>query len=429
MISHKKVELLNLGDELLLGLKTNEHLVYLGKKLKSHGLTLVHNEIIRDNLEDIKRSFSQSWQRADIVITTGGLGSTEDDKTREAIAQALGLKLVFDPEAEKAITQLFKKVRSPMPGSLIKQCYKIEGSEILPNCSHFGTAPGLLLKRENKILIMLPGPTSELRPMFEQEVLPKLKKAGVLEPEEMTLQLRSTGVGETRIEERVSPILKQFPDIEVAFCAHLGIIDVRLSLKNADTPKSTLFAAGKACRECLGEDFFTFGNDSLAKVVLDELKALGKTLAIAESCTGGLLSNEFTDLPGASEAFLGSIVAYSNDSKVELLHIPEAMIEQHGAVSSETALAMATGAAECFSADYALSTTGFAGPGGGTKENPVGTVYLGFHSPQGVYSRKVIYPGDRLIVKERAVYTALDWIRRKLKNYTIADVSTSIPGA
>tara|TARA_B100001248_G_scaffold220746_1_gene176635 strand:- start:81613 stop:82902 length:1290 start_codon:yes stop_codon:yes gene_type:complete len=429
MISHKKVELLNLGDELLLGLKSNEHLVYLGRMLKRHGLTLIHNEIIRDNIEEIQRSFQQSWERADIVITTGGLGSTVDDNTREALAEALGLKLIFDPEAEKAITKLFEKVRSPIPESLVKQCYKLEGSETLPNRSNFGTAPGIFLKHQDKILIMLPGPTSELRPMFEQEVLPRLKAEGVLEPEEMVLQLRTTGVGETRIEERVKPALEQFPDIDLAFCAHLGIVDVRLSLKHASVPQKTLLEAGEACREALGEDFFTFGNDSLAKVVLDDLKAAGKTLAIAESCTGGLLSNEFTDLPGASQVFSGSIIAYSNDAKVELLHIPEAILEQHGAVSEETALAMATGVAECFSADYALSSTGFAGPEGGTEKDPVGTVYLGFHSPEGAYSRKVVFPGDRLIVKERAVYTALDWIRRKLKHYKSADISTSIPGA
>jgi len=212
----------------------------------------------------------------------------------------------------------------------------------------------------------------------------------------------------------------------VAFCAYEGIVDVRLSPGASNVQAHQIQEIGDECAGILEGDFICFGHDSLAKIVFDHLRADEKKLAVAESCTGGLLSNAFTDLPGASKVFAGGVVCYNNDAKMELLDVPEGILLQHGAVSHETAAAMATGAMEKFSADYALSVTGFAGPGGGDTLNPVGSIYIGYSSPLGVWSIRMLYPGDRVAVKIRAVNRALDVIRRKLKEFKVEDAIQSM---
>jgi nicotinamide-nucleotide amidase len=202
---------------------------------------------------------------------------------------------------------------------------------------------------------------------------------------------------------------------------HYGIVDVRLSGQDGALTMAELKAIGQEARQLLGEDFVCFGDGSLAAVVYRELRALDRTLAVAESCTGGLLGDAFTNVPGASKAFLGGVICYSNDVKVALLGVPESILDQHGAVSAECAIAMATGAAERLSADYGLSITGFAGPEGGNKKNPLGTIHIGYHSPVGVWCKTVRYTGGRLDVKARAVHAALDWMRRKLRKYKVEE--------
>lgn len=419
MSKRKRLELLTIGDELLLGIRENGHLAYLGEIFARYGLPLSRNEVVCDDAESIGSAFSLAWERADIVITTGGLGPTSDDNTRESIAAVLGRRLVWDADIEAAIAARYAKMGRVMLDSVRKQCYRPEGADVLPN--RFGTAPGIWYEGNGKILIMLPGPACELRPMVETTVMPRLKAAGLAEETDCYLQIRTMGIGESLLEEKLKPVLQEFPSLQIAFCAHQGLVDVRLSTPNGCSDGCLLRRAGKLCKQILGEDFICFGHQTLGEVVLQDLRAMGRTLAIAESCTGGLLSNAFTDIPGASKVFAGSVVCYRNDSKVQMLDVPESILQQHGAVSAETAVAMAMGAAERFSADYALSVTGFAGPGGGTEENPVGTIYLGYCSPCGAWSRKVVCPGERLAVKVRAVNSALDWMRRKLIRYKAED--------
>ncbi|MBT62500.1 MAG: damage-inducible protein CinA [Puniceicoccaceae bacterium] len=413
------VEVINFGDELLVGIRENSHLTYLGAQLARYGLPIHRSRVITDEPTEIKRAFLDAWAHSDIVITTGGLGPTADDMTRENIAEALGAKLVFDAEIEALILSHFKVLGRRMAAHHLKQCYRFAEGEVLHN--ERGTAPGLAYRADGKILIMLPGPTHELTPMFEKQAIPMLQAMGVLSDEEAYIQLRTCGSGESTVEETMQPIVREHPDLTVAYCVHYGIVDVRLSSRDRALDREQLKAIAHEARLLLGEDFVCFGHCSLAGVVFHELRALDRTLAIAESCTGGLLCDAFTNLCGASKMFVGGVVCYANDVKVSKVGVPESIIEQHGAVSPECAIAMASGIAERLSSDYGLSVTGFAGPDGGNDQNPVGTIHLGYHSPVGVWCKTVRYTGGRLDVKARAVHAALDWVRRKLRKYKMEE--------
>jgi len=421
MTASIRVETITLGDELLLGIRENAHLTYLGRQLAHHGLEPAANLVIRDQADDIRLFFSDCWKRSDLVITTGGLGPTSDDITRETIAEILGEEMVYDTEVENAIRERFRLLERPMPESNNRQCYRPASAEILPN--PYGTAPGLYLKKDGKILVMLPGPAREMHPMFEQIVVPKLQTEGIFPEVDCYLQLRTAGIGESALADKVEPILANKEGLVVGYCAHAGMVDLRLSSLDADIlSEETLHQLGDECRKELGEDFACFGERTLAEVIFRELRSLDKTLAVAESCTGGLLSSHFTEIPGISKVFQGGAVCYHNDAKVQMLDVPESMLEQHGAVSEEVAIAMATGACEKYGADYGLSVTGFAGPSGGTQVLPVGSIYLGYASPIGVWAKKLQLRGDRASNRRRAATAALDWMRRKLRKYKLEEV-------
>ena len=406
-------ELLTLGDELLLGLTANGHLTFVGAQLGRRGVTLRRNITITDDADAIVAQFRESWARADVVITTGGLGPTCDDRTRECIAAVLGQKLVHDAGVEAQIAARFERLGRKMTPNNLKQALVFERGEVLPNAN--GTAPGLWVEQDGKILVMLPGPPNELQPMFTEQIVPRLAARGLLTEREAYVQLRTSGVGESALETRLQPIFDRFgPALSIAFCAHAGHVDCRVSSPTGQLDEAELQAIAAECAGLLGEDFVCYGHDPLAKVCADLLRAQEKTLACAETASGGLLANSFTDICGASKFFAGGTVCYSNESKMQLLDVPECLLAQHGAVSAENAVAMATGAAEKLGADYAVAITGFAGPCGGTKENPVGTFYLALHAPHGVWSKKLSYPGPRTTVKVRAVNAALDWLRREL---------------
>jgi len=412
-VINKRYELLTLGDELLLGLTTNTHLSFLGAQLGRRGVLLQRNITITDEAVAIAKQFGESWRTCDVVITTGGLGPTCDDRTREAIAEVLGQKLVFDPEVEKAIEARFAHLGRKMTPNNLKQAYRPEHAVVLPNAN--GTAPGLWVEQDGKVLVMLPGPPHELQPMFLDQVVPRLVKLGLLQEREAYVQFRTAGVGESALETKLQPIFDRHGDaLSVAFCAHQGQVDCRLSSPSGKLSYVQLEKIGHACSRLLGEDLICFGHDSLAKVVADMLRAQEKILAVAETATGGLLAHAFTDQAGACKFFAGGCVCCCNESKIQLLDVPECILEQHGAVSAESTVAMATGAAERMGSDYALAVTGYNGACGGTAENPVGTVFIALYSPQGVWSKRLSYPGPRAAVQTRAVNAALDWLRREL---------------
>tara|TARA_B100001248_G_scaffold206315_1_gene160354 strand:- start:954 stop:2246 length:1293 start_codon:yes stop_codon:yes gene_type:complete len=416
-----RVETITLGDELLLGIRENAHLTYLGTQLAHHGIEPAANLVIRDQPDDIKLFFLDSWKRSDLVITTGGLGPTSDDLTRETIAEVLGEKMIYDTDIEDAIRDRFRQLERPIPESNNRQCYRPESAEVLSN--PYGTAPGLYIKKDGKILVMLPGPAREMHPMFTDQVIPRLQQEGIFPEIDCYLQLRTAGIGESVLAERVEPMLAGIDGLVVGYCAHAGMVDLRLSSHDANTlSEEKLNEIGEVCRKELGEDFVCFGDRTLAGVIFGDLRALDKTLAVAESCTGGLLSSQFTEIPGISKVFHGGAVCYHNDAKVQVLDVPESMLDQHGAVSEEVAIAMATGACEKYGADYGLSVTGFAGPAGGSQILPVGTIYLGYASPLGVWAKKLNLRGDRLSNRRRAATAALDWMRRKLRKYKLEEV-------
>ncbi len=412
-VAQVRYELLTLGDELLLGLTPNAHLTFIGAELARRGVTLARNVTVTDDAEAIARQFRESWAASDVVITTGGLGPTCDDRTREALAGALGQKLVYDPDIEKTIADRFARFGRQMTPNNRKQAFRFDRGEVLPNAN--GTAPGLWVEQAGKVLCMLPGPPNELQPMFLDLVLPRLAALGLLHDREAYVQIRTAGIGESMLETRLQPIFDRQGDaLDVAFCAHTGHVDCRLSSRRGLLAPAAVDGIAAECARLLGEDFVCFGHDSLAKVCADLLRAQERTLAVTEAATGGLLAHAFTDLCGSAKFFAGGCVCCTNDARMQLLDVPECLLLQHGGVSAEAAVAMATGAAEKLSADYGLSISGFAGPCGGPNENPVGTIFVGLHAPHGVWSKKLSFPGPRKTVKMRAVNAALDWLRREL---------------
>lgn len=423
--SSPRFELLTLGDELLLGLTANGHLTWIGAQLGRRGVLLDRNVTITDEADAIARQFRESWARADVLITTGGLGPTCDDRTREVVAEILGQELVFDAGIMGEIEQRFERLRRPCTPNNRKQAFRFARGEVLPNPN--GTAPGLWAEQDGKVLVMLPGPPNELQPMFLDQVLPRLARRGLLSEQESYLQLRTAGVGESMLETRFQPVFDRYPGLGIAYCAHQWQVDCRISSPDGRYPRETLQQIAQECAALLGDDFIGYGQDSLAKVAADLLRAHGRTLAVAESCTGGLLANSFTDICGASKFFMGGIVSYSNDAKMLLLDCPECLLSQHGAVSAECAVAMATGVAEQLSADFGLAITGYAGPTAGNcgDDNPAGTIFVGLHSPLGDWSKKLSYPGgQRSAVKQRAVTAAIDWLRREVLK-TVRRTTTS----
>ena len=414
----RQVLVINVGDELLDGLRENGHLLWLGEHLARRGLPITRSLVVRDDAAEISRAVGEAWGAYDLIVTTGGIGPTSDDHTREAVAGALGLSLTHVPAAEQALRDRFKMIGRKVAAADLSQCYVPAGADSLPNPR--GTAPGVFLHRDGRALVMLPGPSLELRPMFEDEVVPRLRQVGCACQGEAYVQVRTFGIGAVPLEAIVRPLLA--PGMALSFGTHTGVVDARISSAGGGATADQLCEVARRIRDAVGEDFVATGHACLATLVVEQLRSLEKTVALAESCTGGLLANAFTDVPGASKVFAGSAVCYANDAKVNLLGVPDCLIAQHGAVSAECAAAMATGAIEKFGSDYAIAVTGFAGPGGGTDADPVGTVYFGYASPTGVWSQRVALPGDRRQIKQRAVNTALDFMRRKLNKYRVEDL-------
>ena len=399
----------------MLGLTRNGHLTYLGEQLAFRGAAPNRNIVCRDEAGEIRRNFERAWHESDIVITTGGLGPTSDDRTRDIIAESLGLELLYSQDVENDIRQKFRSFGKPMGPNNKKQAYFPAGAEIIMNAQ--GTAPGLWLEKNGKLLIMLPGPPRELNPMFEDQILPRLSQEGRLADAERIITFQTSGIGESALELQLQPILDPHEDINVAFCAHYGTVDVRLSSISGETQLDTVRELADSCIKDLGNYFLTFGKRGITPVVLDQLRNAGQTVSVAESCTGGMLGAAITSVAGSSDVFQGGVVTYTNQAKHELLNVPQADLDQYGAVSEQVAIAMAQGSREKLHSDWAVSTTGIAGPGGGTPEKPVGMVFVGVAGPNGVaFAKQLGLRGNRGIVRERTVNVALDILRRELLN-------------
>ncbi|MDR2981459.1 MAG: nicotinamide-nucleotide amidohydrolase family protein [Puniceicoccales bacterium] len=419
-----KVDLINIGDELLDGLCENNHLRLIGEQVARAGHVLRRSAIVRDDDGGLASEFSRSWAEADVVITTGGMGPRYDDLTRETISRQLGKRLVYDKKAEALLIDRLKAAGRPVVNSSdLTQCWILEGSELLPNLN--SNAPGILYRDGAKILIMLPGDVNAVKALFAEFISPLLRKMSRCpEGGEPYVQIRTFGSTINVVEDKIRPLIDKTRVKFVTGERH-GMVDIRLMSGQSGFCCKQLLETAKQVREIMGEEFVCTGHDRLSSIVLEQLKALEATIGVAESCTGGLLSGALTEVPGASKCFAGGGVVYSKDLK-GLIGAPEEILNQHGEVSAECAVALAVAAAERFGSDYGLSVTGYAGPDGGTTGTPVGTVFVGYSSPQGEWASRFFFRGNRHAVRAQAVNAALDLVRRKLNKYRVKDVLLSV---
>jgi len=414
------VEIINTGSELMLGRVLNTHQQWLCKELADLGYIVARQAAVPDAAGDIGQAVRESLSRADLIITTGGLGPTSDDITRDRIAELLGKKLVEDAATLAHIKSFFDMRKRPMPERTRVQAMIPEGATILPN--PHGTAPGLAMEvrpnpyRQNGAaswLIMLPGPPRELHPMFTDTV-PLLKRVLPLNAPFICRTLRTTGIGESVVEQRISEQLQTLvkEGLEIGYCARPGQVDVRLAALGSNAER-LVQEAEAVVRGKLEARIYGGENQELENVIVETLTQRKETLALAESCTGGCIANRITNVPGASVVFLAGLVTYSNAAKQKFLGVRAETLEAHGAVSEPVAREMAEGARKQTAADYALSVTGIAGPSGGTAEKPAGTAFIGLAGPFETVVEKNLNPYDRETFKQVTAQQAMDLLRRK----------------
>ena len=415
------IELVNTGSELMLGRVLNTHQQWLCRQLADLGYIVSRQVAVPDVPAAIETAVREALSRADLVITTGGLGPTSDDLTRDRIAEMLGRKLHADPEVLAHIARFFESRKRRMPDSTRVQSLVPDGARVLPNPN--GTAPGLAMEiKPNPFrdgtpswLIMLPGPPRELRPMFLDSVVPLVQSALPLPAPFVCRTLRAIGIGESVVEERVASPLQQLvgAGLDLGYCARPGQVDVRLSARGAEA-ESIVGRAEAIVRERLGNHLYGQSEEDIEATTIQLLTKRAQTMALAESCTGGCIAHRLTNVPGASAVLLAGLVTYSNAAKQKFLGVRSETLNAHGAVSEQVAQEMAEGARRAISADYALAVTGIAGPGGGSESKPVGTVFIALAGPFTTLVEKHFNPFDRETFKQVTAQEALDLLRRKI---------------
>ncbi|MFD0893978.1 competence/damage-inducible protein A [Luteolibacter ambystomatis] len=405
-----RIEVINTGTELTLGNTLNTHGAWFGRELFKLGLRIERQTTVPDG-EAIREALSESVSRADAVIVTGGLGPTSDDLTREITAGVLGIELMTDEAAIRSLEAFFAARNKAMADSNRKQALVPVGADVLPNPN--GTAPGVYVPprlngKGNAAVFLLPGPPRELHPMFREEVVPRLRALAGVEAAAGALELKFTGVGESDFNQAIDARLAMVPGLEYGYCAHIGEVDLRL------IGDETAREAGR--KIALDEfDKFLISDDgtSLPEAVLKLCRARGWKLATAESCTGGLIASRITDVAGSSDIFTHGFVTYANEAKRDVLGVPEELLKLHGAVSEPVARAMAEGALRVSGADVAVAVTGIAGPGGGSEDKPVGTVWLAWAVKGGhTIALRQIHLRNRKDFKLGVSQAALDGVRK-----------------
>jgi nicotinamide-nucleotide amidase len=402
-----------IGSEMLGPLRQDTNSLWISARLEEVGIPVVRKSIVGDDPALIREELDHAARGADYIFTTGGLGPTADDVTVPAVAQWLGAPLSRDGPFLEKMRQRFARRGFEMPACNAKQADFIVGARVLENPR--GTAPGFWGKRDGAEIIILPGVPSEMKEIMESSVLPVLREraGGVVGRRRI---LRIAGMGESAVEELVAPVYAKWKDDPVTILASPGEVQLHLAVTGEPSEaEKRLDAMAADFRAVLGDRIFGEDSEDLAQVVGRLLRESGRTLALAESCTGGMVSSLLTDVPGSSEYFLGSVVSYANAAKQTLLAVDAETLRQRGAVSEEAALAMARGARERFGADLAVSVTGIAGPDGGSPEKPVGTVYFGLAARGGeIVAKKRLFIGDRAVVRRAASIQALEMLRRHL---------------
>jgi nicotinamide-nucleotide amidase len=415
-----KSEIIAVGSEMLTPYRQDTNSLYLTEKLNEIGVTVAFKTIVGDRRKDLTGAIRTALGRTDILILMGGLGPTEDDLTREAVAEALSLSLRRDAAQVAALHARAAAFRMSMPSNNLKQADVLEGATILPNPN--GSAPGqwidTIYSDYRKLIMLVPGPPNECRPLFDAQCLPRLRE--LVPPRFIAKRtLRAAMIPESQADAILAPIYSRYKDIETTILAHMG--DIQLTLLCS---KSTLAAAQARVDELSGlmeealEDWlYSAGSpdaDSLEQIVLYYLGLRGATLAIAESCTGGMIAQRITSVPGSSRSFVGGAVVYSNVLKTAFANVPHDLIEKYGAVSPEVAVALAEGIRLRTGAILGLGVTGIAGPTGGTETKPAGLVYIALSDFNKTECLEKKFRGDRERVRQLATHQALDLIRKRL---------------
>lgn len=407
-----KAELISVGTEILLGDIVNTNAQFLARELASIGIDVYRQEVIGDNEDRLLKTIDEALKRSDMVITTGGLGPTGDDLTKETACKYFGMKMELHEESLKALKIYFKRLNRQITENNMKQVYFPKEAKVLPNPN--GTAPGAILEKDNKIIVILPGPPREMKPMFINHVKNYLapKGKGII----ISKVLRILGIGESYAAEKLKDIIDGTENPTVAPYAKEEDILFRITAKanSKEEGLKLIEPVKKQIIDRLGIDIYGEDDEKIEEVVSKLLIDRNIKISTAESCTGGMIASRLIGVPGVSEVFLEGAVTYSNEAKMRTLNVKEETLKKFGAVSAETAMEMAEGIAKRTGSDISVVTTGIAGPGGGTEDKPVGLVYFGLYYKEKTYTYRYVFNGDRNKVRLKAAVTALDLVRRHI---------------
>jgi len=406
-------QIIAIGSEMLTPEKVDTNSLFLTRQLNNLGISVSGKRVVSDSREEIAEAIEQCLARAELVIVSGGLGPTEDDLTRDGAALALGRKLHFDGQVLESIAARFRTFNRPMTERNRRQAFILEGARVLPN--PHGTAPGQAIETGDKLLFLLPGPPRELEPMVLDQCIAiwtEFFPPRVLR----TFTFRIARMPESEVDERAAPIYTRFSNPETTILASAGDITLqfRASAETSEKADSLLAAVANPIRQELGERIYSEDGSSLEETLTRHLAARGQTLAVAESCTGGMLAARMAGVPGVSQVFLGGYIVYTNAMKETLAGIDPLLLNQHSPVSAEVARALATATRDRTGSTYAISVTGYAGPAGGTEQDPVGTVYVGIATPDRLFAERLSFPGDRDRVRRFSTQWALDILRAEV---------------
>jgi nicotinamide-nucleotide amidase len=407
-----KSEIIAIGSELLTPFRTDTNSLWLTQRLNSVGIEVKLKTVVGDDESRLEEAIRDALRRSDAIVSTGGLGPTEDDITRKVFARVTARQLILDYDVLGEIRNKFASRGFQMTPNNERQALVPRGATVLPNPN--GTAPGLKLMQDGKLIVLLPGPPREMKPMFDDYVMPDLEKMsrGV---RLSTRTLKVTGLGESALDDLIAPIYKEYsnPSTTILFTDSDLEIHLTAQAETAGRAEELVDELADKLSDKLGANLYSADGESIEEVVGQRLTLKGYTIETAESCTGGLIAERITRVPGSSQYFLGSIISYSEDIKVDLLGVNRDLIDSRGVVSGDVAEAMARNVKEKIGSTIGLSVTGVAGPGGATEGNPVGTVYIGMADDVGSSNRRMILPGDRHLIRWRASQAALDMVRRR----------------
>ncbi|NLX61765.1 MAG: competence/damage-inducible protein A [Tissierellia bacterium] len=407
-----RAEIITVGSEIILGSILNTNAQYLTRRLGEIGIEVLYHTSLRDNKEQLKHVIENGLKRVDLLIFTGGLGPTADDFTKEVVSETLGLRLYLDNNIKNSIKSYFDKTNKTMTSNNIKQAYIPEGSKPIKN--DIGTAPGIFIEWQDKILVLLPGPPREMKLMFNKYVIPLIKQDYIIR--EATI--KTIGIGESYLETILKDIINSRGNPSIATYASEGVVDIKVVAKgnNEEEVDLLLKETIEKIRNKIPENIYSYNNETIEEVVFKLLKEKNFKIAFAESCTGGLIASKFTKIPGVSEVFDRGIVTYSNVSKIEELNVRKSTIKKHGAVSKKVAMEMAKGLLEKSNVDIALSITGLAGPSTGSENKPVGLIFIGIATKEKLITIESRLSGDRESIQNKASLKAFNELRKFLIN-------------